>query len=244
MRWTPTFFRWHRWLGWLVAIQVFAWIVGGLVFAWVPFQDWVKSASVVKKPVQPLPANWNAALNALPTDKGELLALQSVSTATGPAFKLRFVKGEFLISADGAASLPPSAAQVGAFAQSIYTGTGPIVSLQQLDKVPSRLGIVRELGEKRDVWQVRFDDMLGTRLYIDTASGEFLTARNEAWVLYDFLWRLHVMDYQGGEDFNNTLLRVASIAALLLTLTGLVLSALALRRSWVRKRRQRWGKLE
>jgi uncharacterized iron-regulated membrane protein len=107
-----------------------------------------------------------------------------------------------------------------------------------LDVVPSRLGIVREMGEKQNVWQVQFSDRLGSRMYFDAHSGEFLAARNESWVLYDFLWRLHVMDYSNGEDFNNSLLRFASIAALFLTMTGLVLSALAIGRSLRTRRRK------
>ena len=67
-------------------------------------------------------------------------------------------------------------------------------------------------------------------------SGELLTLPNDAWVIYDFFWRLHIMDYAGGEDFNNNLLRGASLAAIALVLTGLTLTALALRRTWRRRR--------
>ena len=49
-------------------------------------------------------------------------------------------------------------------------------------------------------------------------------------------WRLHVMDYSEGEDFNNKLLRGASVAAIALVITGLVLMVLALRRSWRHRR--------
>jgi hypothetical protein len=87
MRWSPTLFRWHRWLGYLVALQVLAWMLGGLVFSWVPFQAWVKSGDVVKRPAQPLPAQWLAALNALPTDRGELLALQNLRLLPGRTVK-------------------------------------------------------------------------------------------------------------------------------------------------------------
>ena len=69
-------------------------------------------------------------------------------------------------------------------------------------------------------------------------SGELLTLRNDAWVIYDFFWRLHVMDYAGGEDFNNSPLRGASLAAIALVLTGLTLTTLALRRTWRRRRRR------
>jgi hypothetical protein len=76
---------------------------------------------------------------------------------------------------------------------------------------------------------------LRTRLYFDNRSGELLTVRTEAWVVYDFFWRLHVMDYSHGEDFNNFLLRASAVAAFGLVVTGLVLMGFALRRTWRRR---------
>jgi len=232
------FFRWHRWLGYLVALQVLAWVLGGLLFAWLPFQAWVKGGDVLNKPQQALPANWAEALRNLPSD-GELLGLQSVATASGPALKLRYAKSEVWLSAAGGVLPAADAGRVGDFARSLYKGDGKLVEVTPLTEVPERLGLVRELAERRDVWRARFDDRLQTRFYFDRRSGEMLAVRNEAWVIYDFLWRLHVMDYRGGEDFNNGLLRTAALAALAFTLTGLVLSLLALRRTWHHWRRKR-----
>ena len=232
------FFRWHRWVGYLIAVQVLAWVLGGLLFAWLPFQPWVKGGDVLIKPQQPLPADWPRALDGLQPERGALLSVQSVATASGPALKLRYAKGEHWLSVAGGELSPPDAEVIGRYARSLYRGAGKLEAVQRLKEAPRRLGIVRELGDRTDAWQARFDDGLRTRMYFDARSGEFLTVRNEAWVVYDFFWRLHVMDYEGGEDFNNLLLRGASIAALGLVLTGLTLMVLALRRSWRRRRRQ------
>ena len=231
------FFHWHRWAGYLVALQVLAWMLGGLVFAWLPFQPWVKGGDVLVKPQQALPAEWPGALAGLKPEHGPLLAVQSVATAAGPALKLRYAKSEQLLSAAGGELPVPDAEAIGRYARTLYKGPGPLAAVERLTQAPRRLGIVRELGERKDAWQVRFDDDLSTRLYFDVRSGEFLTVRNEAWVVYDFFWRLHVMDYEGGEDFNNSLLRAASIAAVALLATGLTLMVLALRRAWRRRRR-------
>lgn len=228
------FFRWHRWLGYLVALQVLAWVLGGLLFAWLPFQPWVKGGDVLNKPQQALPSNWVEALRNSPFE-GELLGLQSVATASGPALKLRYAKSEVWLSAAGGALPTADVGRVGDFARSLYKGDGKLMEVTLLTEVPERLGLVRELAGRRDVWRARFDDRLQTRFYFDGRSGELLAVRNEAWVIYDFFWRLHLMDYRGGEDFNNSLLRVAALAALALTLTGLVLSTLALRRACRRK---------
>ena len=230
------FFRWHRWIGYLVALQVLIWVLGGLTFAWLPFQPWVKGGDVLIKPQQPLPADWPSALAALPPERGPLLALQSVATAAGPALKLRYGDGELWLSTAGGELPLAEAEAIRSFARTLYRGDATIEAVQRLPQAPRRLGLVRELGQRRDIWQARFADALQTRMYFDGRSGELLAVRNEAWVVYDFFWRLHVMDYEHGEDFNNLLLRGASIAAFGLVLTGLTLSMLALRRVWRRRR--------
>ncbi len=233
MRLGPRFFRWHRWLAYAVALQVLAWVLGGVLFSWLPFQGWVKgNVWVQTKPQQALPANWAQLLAAGAAAVTEPpLSVQSVATAAGPAWRLRRASGDEWLAASGGALPAPDAVAVARFAQTLYSGPGQALPVQRLAEVPRRLGLVRELGARKNVWLAPFDDTLKTRLYVDTTSGELLAVRTEAWVLYDFFWRLHVMDYSDGEDFNNPLLRGFSLAALALVLTGSVLVTLALARS-------------
>ena len=72
-------------------------------------------------------------------------------------------------------------------------------------------------------WQVDIDDWLNTRFYFDGPSGLYHTVRNDAWVVYDTFWRLHIMDYGSGENFNNPLISAFSISALLFALSGIAL---------------------
>lgn len=226
MRLSPLLFSLHRWLSWVVGLQVLAWMLSGLLFAWLPFQPWVKGKDVAAPPPLVFPANWREALAALPPAKPQ--QLQAVMTPHGLALKL----GEGLwLRLDGQAWREPEAAQVQRFAASIYRGSGRLLDVQRLPEVPRQLGIVAELGGRKDVWRVRFDDALHTRLYFHGTSGEYLTVRTRAWVWFDFFWRLHIMDYEEGEAHNNALLRVATVGFFFLTLAGLGLSALALRRA-------------
>lgn len=231
------FFRWHRWLAWLVALQVLAWVGGGLVFSWLPFKAWVKGEDFVRRPAQVLPADWAAAVARqleLP-GTAPVTAVQSVVTAGGPALRLRHAKGETWLQADGQPVAPPDAAAVERFARSLYTGAPVALQVQRLDQVPARALIVREAPAGTPLWRASFDDAIGTRLYVGAAHGDLVAVRNDAWVLYDFFWRLHLMDYGEGEDFNHPLIRAASLAAIALVLTGAVLAVLALRRRWRRR---------
>ncbi len=216
--------RWHRYLGYLIGLQLLIWVLGGVVFAILPFQTWVKGKDMVLKPEVSFNLNWQAWSQQLPQNHGALRGFQSVVLAQGPAIRAHFVQADVLLDLDGKIIAAPDQAAIERFAKSIYRGTGSLQSSQYFQQLPTRLLIVKELASRSGVWQVQFDDDRATRLYFDGASGEFLTVRSSAWLWYDFFWRLHVMDYRDGEDFNNLLLRCASLLGLAMIMTGLVLS--------------------
>jgi uncharacterized iron-regulated membrane protein len=234
-------FRIHRWLAYGVGIQLVLWVAGGLVFALLPFQAWVKGGDVLRKPQPVLAAEGAAtlasALARLPS--ADITGLTLVATPVGAVLKLTQRGGAdpVFLPADGRAWVAPDADAVGRFAGTLYTGPGRLAEVARAgDGTARRLGIVDETAGRAGLWRVRFDDALSTRLYFDGHSGEFVALRNEAWVWYDFFWRLHIMDYSGGEDFNHKLLRVAAIAAGLMVAAGAVLSVLAARRALRRRR--------
>ena len=236
-RWSARFFRWHRWVAWLVALQVAVWVLGGLVFAWLPFQSWVKVADTVSKPTVAFPADWAQALAAAGLQGKPVVAVASVPTSGGLAWQIKHASGpDNWLSAQGGALSPPDETAVRRFALGLYRGSGRLVAAERLSEPPRHLGIVQEAGQRKGLWRVGFDDGLRTRIYIDGRTGQLVGARSDAWVLYDFFWRLHVMDYSEGEDFNNPLLRGASLAAVTLVATGSVLLGLSLHRRWRRRK--------
>lgn len=235
----------HRWLAWAIGLQMLAWLIGGAVFAWLPFQPWVKAQDKIARPDVALPAAAAESLQramAMPGSAEGLRSVALVASAVGPTWKLTRPDSRVLRQrADGQPWAAPDGPAIARFAQSIYRGDGrPLGAPQRLATVPARLGIVQELAGRRDVWRVAFDDALGTRLYFDAEGGELLTARTEAWVWYDLLFRLHIMDYTGGDDFNNPLLRAAAPLALLMGLAG---TAMALQSGWWRWRERRRRRL-
>ncbi|MFV8819666.1 hypothetical protein [Haliea sp. E17] len=231
----------HRWLSYIVFIQVSLWILGGLVFAALPFDSLVKGGALVSPPGKTaLPANWPGLLEQpAAAAAGPVLRVEATSSAQGD---LVMVEGEektlWLSAADGREAPGPSAEQITAYASSIYTGHGHHSTTQYVDDTRYRvLGLVDELYGRTGVWQANFDDAFNTRLYFDGATGRYLTVRNDLWVLYDAMWRLHIMDYRGGEDFNNKLLLVFAVLGAAFAISGVVLTWQALRRSTLRRLR-------
>lgn len=235
MRLHPTLFKLHRWLAYLVGLQILLWITGGVVFSLLPFEAWVKGGAAVSKPVAAFPAKALQAIGPALAE-AELAQAQVFVGPRGPGLKARIGEDWRHFDAQGGELTAPDAAAIADFAQRIYRGEGRLLGVTRADDAQRRLGIVAEAGHFHNLWKVSFDDGLATRLYFDADSGEFLFARNEAWVFYDFLWRLHLMDYRGGEDFNNTLLRVFALSAWAFALSGIGLSLFALRRTWARRK--------
>lgn len=238
---TPTLFRWHRWLGWIVGLQVLAWLCGGLLFTWLPFKDWVKAEALVRRPPLQLPPQWASSISAQTAalEAGPVLGLSAVATPHGPVLRLRRTDGESWLRLDGESFTAPDAAAVAQFARSLYKGGDVRLTVTHLASVPVRALIVRETAGRGDLWLASFDDQLHTRLYFDGCSGELVAVRNDAWVLYDFFWRLHLMDYAEGEDFSHPLVKAASLLAFILVATGVVLSLLAGRRALRQRSRRR-----
>ena len=107
-----------------------------------------------------------------------------------------------------------------------YSGEAVISRAELLATPPA------EYGRPGPVWQVVFSDDGETTLYVDPASAEVRARRSSTWRFYDFFWRLHVMDYDDGEDFNHPLLVTAAGAGLFVALSGLVLLVFRLRRTF------------
>jgi uncharacterized iron-regulated membrane protein len=219
----------HKWLALIVGIQVLAWVLGGALFALLPFDSWVKSGDVVRKGPKATMVTMDTALVPLADIAYRFQPLRSIELigqGKDLYYRLSDANGaQSLVNAvDGKALPRPDENLIRKLAADIYVGDGPLQSARLIEQpLPPALLIVNELNFKKDVWQVNFADRFNTRFYFNAQSGEFLRARNDAWVLYDFFWRLHIMDYSGGEDFNNKLLRVLAPLALVLVLSGGVL---------------------
>ena len=68
-----------------------------------------------------------------------------------------------------------------------------------------------------------FDDIASSTLYIEQQSARIIRRRHNYWYLFDWMWRLHIMDYDDGENVTNGWLRLVSLLALLAALSGMAL---------------------
>ena len=67
---------------------------------------------------------------------------------------------------------------------------------------------------------------MNTTVYVSAELGTVQTYRNNQWRVFDFLWMLHVMDYQNRDNINNWLLRLFSVIGLITIASGFLLFGL------------------
>ena len=119
-------------------------------------------------------------------------------------------------------------------------GFVPDAPVSNVDFVEEVSGSSEYRGRELPAYRVEFDHPSGTRIYVSANRGLVMARRNNTWRVFDFLWMLHIMDYENRDDINNVILRILSILGVVTVLTGYLLWILTSRTfHGLRKRRGR-----
>jgi hypothetical protein len=134
--------------------------------------------------------------------------------------------GDRLVDARTGRPIPsPSRYQIRQAADYWYTGAGRLSRLSLIHEVP---GEIR--GRKAPLWRAEFQGWNKPTLYFAPSTGQLVSRRHELWRIFDFLWMLHIMDYDTRDNVNNWLLRSFTVLALTTVLSGVWLLWFAFRR--------------
>ncbi|MFC5372394.1 PepSY domain-containing protein [Brevundimonas faecalis] len=210
----------HKWVGLIVGIQVLFWVGGGLVMTAIPIET-VRSEHRLKPPKpaalpldQALPLAEIARLSGVAPARAELK-----STQRGPAWILTPVEGTpvTVAAATGRPFAPMTANEAAALAVAAYRGEAAPRPAVLLDPAP------KETGREGPIWRVDFQDAERTAFYLSPQTGEVVTRRSAVWRFYDFFWRLHILDFKNGDNFNHPLLVGLTLLTLSIVITGFIL---------------------
>lgn len=210
----------HRWLGLLIGVQVLLWITGGAIMSMLRLEE-VRGEHLAAKPaaVALEPGAAFVPVGAVLQGAGPVTAVTLESLLGRPVYRLQAEAGPLLVDALTGAKLSPlPEATARALALADYAGSGALADVARVD-APA----LEYRGHDLPLWRARFDDARDTTLYISPQTGRVVARRNDLWRVFDFVWMLHIMDYEEREDFNHPLLIAAATTALLFTLTGLVM---------------------
>ncbi|MDP3801914.1 PepSY domain-containing protein [Brevundimonas sp.] len=210
----------HKWIALVVGLQVLFWVGGGLVMTAIPIETVRSEHRVAEQPPVPLALAALPPLDDIARQAGVAPAQAELrNTPRGPAWTLKPASGEpIVVSAlTGRPFGPLSAVEASAFARRAYRGTAEVSGVAFLREAPE------ETGRTGPLWRVDFADREKTSFYLSPATAEVVTRRSGVWRLFDFFWRLHVMDWNDGEDFNHPLIIITTALTLSIVVSGFIL---------------------
>jgi hypothetical protein len=208
--------RLHKWLALVLGVQLAIWTLSGVYMTAIHIDIIHGDHFIRSDEPAPLPA----------ADLADPLAAASaVAGAEGVKLARLLDRPVYIVSSGGGAVLldahtggripPPSEQQVRRIAEHWFTGAEPLQKLELIADLPFEVR-----GRKAPLWRAEFGGWNKPTLYISPETGELVTRRHELWRVFDFLWMLHIMDYEKREDVNTWLLQAASVSAGLMLLAG------------------------
>jgi uncharacterized iron-regulated membrane protein len=235
LRWST---RIHKWLALIIGLQVLGWVLGGLVMTAIPIER-VRSEHRFA-PFQPLPLPTVGVLDqAAAARAAGLEAVEATlkTTLRGAVWILKDAEGEphVVDAVTGRPMSPLPEGEARQLAGAMYQGEGRPVAVRWFKSAP------HETGLEGPLWRVDFDDAERTSFYLSPETGEVVSRRSNVWRLYDLFWRIHILDFETGGDFNNPLVIAAAALTLPVVVSGLILLWIRLARDLkgVRARRGR-----
>ena len=206
----------HKWLGLFIGLQVVVWSLSGVYMTVVHIgtihgDHLVREASSLGIQASAL----QDPLSLAAREKASGIRLAWVDER--PIYVTEGPSGERAFAATSAVPMdPPNEQALRALASSYYTGSEPIASVELIADVPAEIR-----GRTPPLWRVEFDHWNRPTFYLSPVTGELLSRRHELWRVFDFVWMLHIMDYDERENVNNPLLRAFTWGAVLMALSGI-----------------------
>jgi len=217
----------HRYLGLLIGIQLLLWSVGGLYFSWTDI-DKIHGDHLVNFPeTHPIidldiiaPAVIFQTANIKPS---EIAEVKLVNTGGKTSYRLKSGKHYYLFDAKTGQRISEFSKEEAAdFAKDIFK---PRANINKVEWVTEEN--IRDHWQYRGgilpAWAVSFNHPSKSVLYLSSEKRTFEKIRNQQWRIFDYLWMLHIMDFNEREDINNIILRTFSVLSLLTIISGFAL---------------------
>ena len=208
--------RAHKWIGLIVGVQALLWMISGLYMVVVPL-DVIHGDHLAHVSTEPLkPAASRIGQAKLAELHPGITSVRLKNMLGKEVYEIKQGKAAAVIDAATGVKLSPlDRDTVMALAEESHVGEGEIRGIEWVTKAPSEVGT-----RPVPLWAVHYEEAGDTTLYISPYTGDIVARRHNLWRIFDFVWMLHIMDYDTRDDVNNTLLRIASITGVLFALSG------------------------
>lgn len=230
----------HRYLGLLLGIQFLLWTIGGLYFSWNDIDEVHGDFQMKRVPLLSSDVQLVSPSMILDSIKkihriDSLVSIQLIDILGKPVYQVRCISAlhdmqthtdhhdlmNHLADAQTGQLRPPLEEQEAvAVAKRHFVDEAKVIKVEKIDSIHSHHEY--RSGEL-PAYAVSFEHPSKTTVYVATELGTVQKFRNDKWRVFDFLWMLHTMDYEGRDNFGNILLRAFSVFGLITVLSGFLL---------------------
>lgn len=218
----------HRYLGLFIGIQLLLWSVGGLYFSWTDIDE-IHGDHLVDLPKEDIIIQKNLlspdqVIEISEIDHTKIKSISLISINGSTFYKFQNKNGSFVLmdAKTGEIKVPITKEEALIFAKKIFKPNNDILKIEYVTNEN-----ISNHSQYRNgttpAWAVTFDHKSKSVIYISTEKGTFEKIRSKQWRIFDFLWMLHIMDFDEREDINNYFLRGFSILSLFTILSGFFL---------------------
>ncbi len=220
----------HRYLGVFFGIQFLFWTIGGLYFSWTNIKS-IRGEDVKKEEA---PIKLNTLSEPLQGIFNQIRLSDSVLTIKSIHIISLFGEPHYQISFYNKERLKTVLVhlQTNKLRDALSKEEAILVAKNSLTKkanfegiefITSTNGHHEYRGKPLPAYAIKFVGPIHTTVYVSAELGTVQTYRNNQWRIFDFLWMLHVMDYQNRDNINNWILRAFSILGLITIASGFIL---------------------
>lgn len=222
--------RSHRYLGVFIGVQFLLWTLGGLYFSWTNINE-IRGEDLMNEH-HAIRADQNFISPKIVIDEIKQSAdataiekFQIVEILGEPFYEIKYEaadkKAAIVVAGALDGKIRPPVSKDEAEKIAVHALKTPL-NIRQTDYLTQNLGGHHEFRERPlPAWAVTFDG--GLTVYISAQTGQIGAFRTNKWRLFDFLWMLHTMDFDGRDNINNYLLRGFSVLGIITILSGFLL---------------------
>lgn len=229
--------RLHRYMGVTIGFQFLLWTIGGLYFSWSDMDeihgDYQRRPAPLLLPDTTAwvsPSVVIANLYAAGERPDSILGVRLVPVLDAVCWQVIFIEKNTHHRRPRKARLAD--AKTGELRQALSKEEAVEVAARQFNATPTLQSAVylesvpldHEYRENAlPAWAITFKHPSKTVVYVAAEMGTVEKFRNEKWRIFDWLWMLHVMDYESRDHIGNWLLRAFSVLGLLTICSGFTL---------------------
>ncbi len=217
----------HRYLGLFIGIQFLFWTLGGLYFSWNDMDD-VHGETLLNKEEQRFEFQYNEPVKKLlgflnETDPKPIESIEGIVVDQDSLLRLtREDDIKFIDLSNNRVRGALTKEESILFVQSrLYEKVG----IKQVEYLTEK-DITKDheyRGNPLPTYAITLDHDTNTTIYVHPELAQIVKVRNDNWRRFDFLWMMHVMDFETRDNITNWTLRVFSILGLMTILSGLYL---------------------